>query len=889
MLDANPELAVFPETWCYVILDRFGCLKEFKSNWQYRLFLQQVWQNLISYNDPAARIWAEEASKHPSYVGPTAPVLQHFGDAYAKARGALLWGEKTPGHILWLRHIKELFPNAKVIVTVRDPRDVIVSYDDRWGAGRRDDDFLMSTAALIRYYLRKFFDEPGYAPDRFHLVKYEELTSNPGTVLRAVCRFLEIEFQPAMVDFHDRSANWIAGSEAKHHAMLAKPASTERIARYKKALSDRQIAAIDEFLHEEMRCLGYEGDRASQGIERSTYSRVLANAQKRYEQMRGGVFRKRMRRRGKLVLNAYKIGSRCLALSPRRRVARSSDDWAQRASAISLAEHTQSQSRMGQTVDLDLMGITEVPHEPGTSTGSLGETEQLSSVPDPEKFRQNIGQISRHSAVFFAGTVFTGIAGYLFKIYLARTIGANALGVYALGMTIVALLGVFNGLGLPQSAVRFVAHYCATRQSNLLRGFLLRSSTLLLSTNIILASALVMVGPWLARHIYHTSELDPYFILFAFIMLVGALTNLGGQILQGYKDVSRRTLITNFIGTPLVIVLTIALLMRGRGLWGYLVAQVLGACVVLCLLIMAVRKLTPPDVFRQVGPLPPLGRQVLVFGMAALGISILEFLLAQTDKILIGFYLNPREVGIYAVAMTVVAFVPIALQSVNQIFSPTISDLHSRGEHQLLEKLFQTLTKWIFAFTLPLSIAIIIFAKPLMGIFGVEFAVGWPVLVIGTLGQLINCGTGSVGYLLLMSGHQNRLIKVQAVMAVTLIVFDLLLIPKWGIMGAVTAAALTNAGTNLLNLLQVRSSLSFTPYNRTYFRLVPAAMLTTAATLLLRREFSNATNLVTIMFCITAGYIIFGTTLLFSGLDTDDRLIAEAVWSRLRGNWRRTK
>ncbi len=87
-----------------------------------------------------------------------------------------------------------------------------------------------------------------------------------------------------------------------------------------------------------------------------------------------------------------------------------------------------------------------------------------------------MGHISRHSAVFFAGTIFTAAAGYLFKIYLARVLGAEALGIYALGMTIVGLLGIFNALGLPYSAVRFVAAYSATGKFDLLRGFLVRST-----------------------------------------------------------------------------------------------------------------------------------------------------------------------------------------------------------------------------------------------------------------------------------------------------------------------------------------------------------------------------------------------------------------------------
>jgi len=63
---------------------------------------------------------------------------------------------------------------------------------------------------------------------------------------------------------------------------------------------------------------------------------------------------------------------------------------------------------------------------------------QPATALDAQKFRYEIGQISRQSAVFFAGTMFTSVAAYAFKIYLARALGAEALGIYALGMTAVA-------------------------------------------------------------------------------------------------------------------------------------------------------------------------------------------------------------------------------------------------------------------------------------------------------------------------------------------------------------------------------------------------------------------------------------------------------------------
>src|ERR1700738_3894828 len=133
--------------------------------------------------------------------------------------------------------------------------------------------------------------------------------------------------------------------------------------------------------------------------------------------------------------------------------------------------------------------------------------------------------------------------------------------------------------------------------------------------------------------------------------------------------------------------------------------------------------------------------------------------MVHVDKVALGHYLNAQDVGVYSVAAAVVVYVPLVLQSVNKIFSPTIADLHTRGGHALLSRLFQSLTKWVIGLTTPLAAVVIVFARPIMRIFGPDFAEGWPILVIGTLGQLINCGVGSVGYLLLMSGNQKRLIR----------------------------------------------------------------------------------------------------------------------------------
>jgi len=74
----------------------------------------------------------------------------------------------------------------------------------------------------------------------------------------------------------------------------------------------------------------------------------------------------------------------------------------------------------------------------------------LETIPIPSEtavnLRSRLGTISGQSSVFFLGTIFTSLVGYLFKIYLARVLGAEALGIYTLGMTVVGFAGIAGAL-----------------------------------------------------------------------------------------------------------------------------------------------------------------------------------------------------------------------------------------------------------------------------------------------------------------------------------------------------------------------------------------------------------------------------------------------------------
>jgi hypothetical protein len=330
MLDAHSALAIFPETWCYVELDLLGCLQEFTDQWQYVLFLNRMWKHLHEENDPAARIVAEEGAKRPRYVGPTAPILESIGQAYAKARHARVWGEKTPSHILWLHEIRRLFPNARILVIIRDPRDVLLSYDERWGGGRRDADFIMRAAAQVRHNLSHFVKLRGFPREQIFTIKYEDLVAEPARVLHSVCQFLKLEFEPEMLHFYRKNANGRITGE--YHELLNQPARTERIARYRACFSSPQIALIQNFLAEEMNILGYPIEPQTACILGKKELRAYENGIQLFHKMTSGEIRRQYRKNARAKLAACRwVGALLLTRLSRPAFAVKSEQWQQRA------------------------------------------------------------------------------------------------------------------------------------------------------------------------------------------------------------------------------------------------------------------------------------------------------------------------------------------------------------------------------------------------------------------------------------------------------------------------------------------------------------------------------------------------------------------------------
>ncbi len=518
---------------------------------------------------------------------------------------------------------------------------------------------------------------------------------------------------------------------------------------------------------------------------------------------------------------------------------------------------------------------------------------QRPSPPDPLspellacQFRQHTGTLSRQATVTLAGTLFLVAGGYLFKIYVSRELGAEGLGVYALGMTTIGFFSLFATLGVPQAAARFVAIYRGAGEGGRVRRFFRRGLSVVTATSGLLAVLMVASGGWIAGSFYNVRELEGYFPFFATILILSAVQMFLAQYLRGLQEVARRVFITHFVGFPAKVLTTLALFAAGWGLAGYIAAEIAHLALIILLLAILLRRLAPETAAGRPVPGGPeasadLGREPSVYAASMMGLNLLSFVTGRLDVVLLGIFLTAGEVGIYSIAATTAAFVPTLLTSLNSIFGPIIADLYARDQIALLRRLFQISTKWCLGLTWPLVIVIVFFGREMMGVFGPEFEAGAPTLALLALGQLVNVGVGSVGNLLVMSGHQRLEVRIAVATAALSLALNITLIPRLGILGAALALTATLTISNLLRSFMVWARLKLLPYNRHALRLLPpaaASALVAGGAWWWTRPGESLPAMALALFGAYAAFVV--TAVAFS-LDGDDRIILGAVRGKL--------
>ncbi len=387
------------------------------------------------------------------------------------------------------------------------------------------------------------------------------------------------------------------------------------------------------------------------------------------------------------------------------------------------------------------------------------------------------------------------------QLLLVRFAGLETYGIYVYALSWVSVLVLPAQLGFDRVLIRFVAAYRAMGNWAALSG-LLRASA---ATTFVISVVVGVLATVVAVRCVNSGGKDllaTLMVAFLVVLPLQALNNLRTGALYGLREVSAAEALTDLLPNTLMVLLAPALwLWVTRGSGGQLGAPLLmalkgaavGAAVILGALWLYRRS---PVQTRLSVPEYHYGTWLRV-ALPQLFIAGQFALLKRADAIMIGALISTDEAGFYAAASRISDLVLFVYVVASGILAPLISELHSGGRSRELQGLIAFAARSIFVATLVAAAVVGLLSGFGLSLFGSEFLVAHPALLILMLGNFLHVIWGLAGFVMSMTGHQTTAAWFGGAAVLMNLALNAALIPRWGMAGAATATAIA---TTMLHL-----------------------------------------------------------------------------------------
>jgi hypothetical protein len=265
MLDSHPQLTIPPET--HFIPDLIETCKQGRETPELLVEVMVSRREWADFGISSEELLEAFRKLDPLSAG---NAIRTFFQIYAAREGKPRWGDKTPRYVTRMRSIEREIPEARFVHLIRDGRDVALSVTDRTVKD-------ISAAGVAQRWKQKVSRARRHAPFLKHYMeaRYEDLILDTEPTLRRICEFLELPFDPVMLDYHERSperlgemARDLPASDGKTHlsverrmethARTTEPPDPDRVGRWRTDMSEADREAFEEVAGELLSDLGYD-------------------------------------------------------------------------------------------------------------------------------------------------------------------------------------------------------------------------------------------------------------------------------------------------------------------------------------------------------------------------------------------------------------------------------------------------------------------------------------------------------------------------------------------------------------------------------------------------------------------------------------------------------
>lgn len=420
---------------------------------------------------------------------------------------------------------------------------------------------------------------------------------------------------------------------------------------------------------------------------------------------------------------------------------------------------------------------------------------------------KNLREILLGSGTAFLVRSVSVVMAYLMAVAATRLLGATAAGHFFLMSTVVLFVATIARAGMEEPLVRFVATHHADSDDGAVNAVYSWAALRVLLSSAVACALLLLVGPWLLREVIGKPVLVPYLTTMAWAVPAVALYSVQSRALQGLRKFFASLATQNFF-PAFIGLIGLYFLVPVMGNAGAAIAYVVAAVCALSFGLWSWLHHRPDAHGQAVFD----REQFWDRSKVVLGISVLQLLTNWIALFFLEAFSTSGDVAVYNAAFRTALLITFVKDVINGVAGPKYAALYAHGKMEELATVARNTTRVMTLLAVPVGILVMLFANPIMSIFGREFDGYGHVLTILAVSSTLSVVLGSLAYLLLMSGHERDVRRNLAFTTATSVTLGLVLTYNFGVTGAAVATAAAKILMLVLCARDLRRRLGFSTF-----------------------------------------------------------------------------
>lgn len=419
---------------------------------------------------------------------------------------------------------------------------------------------------------------------------------------------------------------------------------------------------------------------------------------------------------------------------------------------------------------------------------------------------------------------------YVVQVILARSLGPEGFGIFAIGWTVLRLFAIVGHLGLDFGVIHFGSLHWE-KDARKLRGIFLLSAGGAFLSGAFFGAVLYGLSPWLAERFFQKPELE--YILRGFALAFPLATTL--RVFAATSSISGNMFCGGFAedaAQPLLQII-VFLIMRvfNPEIAAAIYSTVLSYVVALGLGFACVTK-TIPNLFTALDigfENPELLFKHSLTTISAVAVGTFNL---WGDRLIVGYYSNSADTGIYQSISLLTMLTAALISGLKATIAPAASKLFHQEKRDELKALIAQVNRLIaYLFAPMLLVVALVPADILEIVFGVEYKTGAAALLTLTLGQAFYLANGVVDQFFIAAGKQQKWFQISFLIFILTLALDALLVPRMGLMGAALTSLLLTVLMSVAAARSARKNLGFELFGFHHIKILSALVVSGIATL----------------------------------------------------------